>query len=177
MNGYPASPNSSCSQCSQQGGDAAYSSATGPVFPQGGFPTQPMSPGYSPFLAPTPSASQPQASSSAQAGVSSQPSPFEAVPAAPAAPSTSPSGSLAPITPFNPPVPVTTESLMYINGYMRTLIGKKVTVDFLIGTNTLVDKTGTLLAVGANYIILNEVETDDNLVCDFYNIKFVHVYL
>ena len=37
------------------------------------------------------------------------------------------------------------QSLQYMNAFLRTQIGKKVTVDFLIGTNTLVDRTGTLL--------------------------------
>ena len=49
-------------------------------------------------------------------------------------------------------------------------------VQFLVGTNTLVDKMGILLAVGINYILINETETDDILACDFYNIKFVKFY-
>lgn len=84
--------------------------------------------------------------------------------------------STMPITPLTQPVPVTTESIQFINGYLRTQIGRKVTVDFLIGTNTLVDRTGTLLGVGANYILINELETDDITVCDFYTIKFVRIY-
>jgi len=87
-----------------------------------------------------------------------------------------PSQDLTPIVPWNQPVPVTTESLMYMNGFMRTQIGRRVTVEFLIGTNTLVDKTGTLLAVGANYILINEYESDDILLCDFYSIKFMKFY-
>jgi len=83
---------------------------------------------------------------------------------------------LTPIVPWNQPVPVTTESLQYMNGFMRTQIGRRVRVEFLIGTNTLTDRTGTLLAVGANYILINEVETDDILLCDFYSIKFVKFY-
>ena len=82
----------------------------------------------------------------------------------------------APIVPWNQPMPVTTESLQYMNGFMRTQIGRNVTVQFLIGTNTLVDRTGTLLAVGANYILINELETDDILLCDFYSIKFMKFY-
>lgn len=85
-------------------------------------------------------------------------------------------GPLTPLTPFNQPMPVTVTSMQYINGFLRTMIGRKVTIDFLIGTNTLTDKTGTLLGVGANYILLNEIETDDVLVCDFYTIKFVRIY-
>lgn len=83
---------------------------------------------------------------------------------------------MAPITPFNQPIPVTTETTLYINGFLRTMIGRKVTVEFLIGTNTFTDRTGTLLAVGADYIVINEVETDDILICDFFSIKFVKVY-
>jgi hypothetical protein len=83
---------------------------------------------------------------------------------------------VTPIFPWNQPMPVTTESLQFMNGFMRTQIGRRVTIDFLIGTNTLVDKTGTLLAVGANYILINEVETDDILLCDFYSMKFVKFY-
>jgi hypothetical protein len=82
----------------------------------------------------------------------------------------------SPITALNQPAPVTTQSMQYINGFLRTMVGRKVTVDFLIGTTSLIDKTGTLLGVGANYILINEIETDDLLVCDFYSIKFVRVY-
>jgi hypothetical protein len=87
-----------------------------------------------------------------------------------------PSQDLAPITPWNQPIPVTTESLQYMNGFMRTQIGRRVTIEFLIGTNTLVDKTGTLLAVGANYVLINEIESDDILLADFYSIKFIKFY-
>lgn len=71
---------------------------------------------------------------------------------------------------------VTAESLQYLNGFLRTQIGRPVLVDFLIGTNTLVDKSGTLLGVGINYILIREAETDDLLACDFYNIKFIKFY-
>lgn len=87
-----------------------------------------------------------------------------------------PSQDLTPIFPWNQPMPVTTESIQYMNGFMRTQIGRRVTIEFLIGTNTLTDKTGTLLAVGANYILINEVESDDILLCDFYSMKFIKFY-
>ena len=85
-------------------------------------------------------------------------------------------GSFSPITDLSQPMPITTESLQYLNGFMRTQIGRRVQVQFLLGTNTLTDRTGTLLGVGANYILINESDTDDLLACDFYNIKFVRVY-
>lgn len=85
-------------------------------------------------------------------------------------------GQLAPITDVTQPQPMTTDSLQYLNGFLRTQIGRRVRVDFLLGTNTLTDRTGTLLGVGANYILLREANSDDLLVCDFYNIKFVTVF-
>ena len=82
----------------------------------------------------------------------------------------------SPLTDLNQPMPMTAESLQYLNGFIRTQIGRRVQVQFLIGTNTITDRTGTLVGVGANYILLNEVETDDLLACDFYNIKFIRFY-
>lgn len=91
-------------------------------------------------------------------------------------PQSSPSSELQPITPTTQPAPITAESLQYMNGFLRTQIGRIVQVQFLIGTNTIVERMGLLLAVGANYILLNEIETDDILICDFYNIKFIRFY-
>lgn len=81
-----------------------------------------------------------------------------------------------PITDLTQPMPMTTESLQYLNGFLRTQIGRRVRVEFLLGTNTLTDRTGTLLGVGANYILINESDSDDLLACDFYNIKFIRFY-
>lgn len=77
---------------------------------------------------------------------------------------------------ISPVPPLNITSLQFLNGALRTQIGKKVNVSFLIGTNTVTDRTGTLLGVGANYIVINETDTDDILFCDFYTIKFVRVY-
>lgn len=66
--------------------------------------------------------------------------------------------------------------VLYTQGYLRTQIGRRVKVEFLIGTNMLVDREGTLVDVGISYIIINEVETDDLLLCDIYSIKFVRFY-
>ncbi len=88
-----------------------------------------------------------------------------------------PSGSgQQPIMDLTQPMPVTPESLQYLNGFLRTQIGRKVHVEFLVGANTLTDRSGILVAVGANYILLNELETDDLLACDYYNIKFIRFY-
>jgi hypothetical protein len=64
----------------------------------------------------------------------------------------------------------------YTQGWLRTQIGKRVKIEFLIGTNMLIDREGTLTDVGISYVIINEVETDDLLLCDIYSIKFVRVY-
>lgn len=83
---------------------------------------------------------------------------------------------LLPITPSTEPASMTLESVQYLNGALRTQIGRRVTISFLIGTNTFVDRTGTLLGVGSNYVIINEEDTDDITFCDYYTIKFVKVY-
>ena len=71
----------------------------------------------------------------------------------------------------------TPESLQYLNGFLRTQIGKLMEVEFLVGTNTTVIKRGYLTAVGANYLILQDVNSRQMTVCDFYNIKFATFYL
>jgi len=73
-------------------------------------------------------------------------------------------------------IPITAESLQYLNGFLRTQIGRRVKAEFLIGTNTFMDKEGILIGVGVNYILINETDTDDITACDFYNIKFIKIY-
>ncbi len=81
------------------------------------------------------------------------------------------------IEPSNQPQSEMLYNNEYLNAILQKFIGQKVQIEFLIGTNTLLDRTGFLLEVGANYLIINELETDDLLVCDFYSVKFVRVYL
>lgn len=83
---------------------------------------------------------------------------------------------LTPITPTTEPQAITLESIEYLNGYLRTKIGQKVRVEFLIGTGTLVDKFGELVSVGANYITIRQAETGNLVACDFYSIKFISFY-
>ncbi|MHB1391879.1 MAG: hypothetical protein ACYCYE_02190 [Clostridia bacterium] len=66
--------------------------------------------------------------------------------------------------------------IQYTQGYLKTQIGRRVKIEFLIGTNMLIDREGTLIDVGISYIIIREVETDDLLLCDIYSIKFVRFY-
>jgi hypothetical protein len=85
-------------------------------------------------------------------------------------------GASMPMTEINQAQPISTEGTQYMNGFLRTQIGNRISVEFLIGTNTYLTKSGKLLAVGANYIILQESLSDDLLVCDFFTIKFVTIY-
>ncbi len=80
------------------------------------------------------------------------------------------------ITDFSNPFPVTAESIQYLNGFIRTQIGRRITVTFLVGSNLIEEKSGFLLGVGANYILINELDTNDLTACDFYNIKFIRFY-
>lgn len=80
------------------------------------------------------------------------------------------------ITDFSMPYKITAESIQYLNGFIRTQIGRRVEVEFLIGSNSTAVKEGYLLGVGANYILLNESYTNDLLACDFYNIKFIKFF-
>jgi hypothetical protein len=76
------------------------------------------------------------------------------------------------------PVPSTVQSTMYTPGFLTTQIGKLMRVEFLIGTNgPLIDRVGTLIAVGASYILLRPTGSDDLLLCDIYSIKFVTILL
>lgn len=86
------------------------------------------------------------------------------------------SQELAPITEYNQPFPVTGESIQYLNGFMRTQIGRRIELQMLVGSDTLVTKEGFLLGIGANYILINEIGTNDLTSCDFYNIKFVRYF-
>ena len=48
-------------------------------------------------------------------------------------------------------------------------------VEFLIGTNNLTDRIGVLEDVGASYILLRSVESNNLIYCDIYSIKFVTI--
>jgi hypothetical protein len=82
----------------------------------------------------------------------------------------------APVSDTMGPAPETVESIAYTQGYLRKHIGERVKVEFLIGTNMLIDREGTLVDVGASYIVIQEAETDDLLLADMYSIKFVRFY-
>lgn len=74
-------------------------------------------------------------------------------------------------------VPQTVESTYFIPGFLRTQIGRRVRVEFLIGTNGTTDRTGILIGVGASYILLRDPNEDNIIMADLYSIKFVTILL
>lgn len=64
---------------------------------------------------------------------------------------------------------------IYTPAFLREQIGKLMRVEFLIGTNNLVDRIGILEDVGASYILLRSVENDSLVYCDIYSIKFITI--
>ena len=64
---------------------------------------------------------------------------------------------------------------IYTPAFLREQIGKLMRVEFLIGTNNLTDRIGILEDVGASYILLRSIESDNLIFCDIYSIKFVTI--
>lgn len=64
---------------------------------------------------------------------------------------------------------------IYTPAFLREQIGKLMRVEFLIGTNNLTDRIGVLEDVGASYILLRSVESDNLIYCDIYAIKFITI--
>lgn len=100
-------------------------------------------------------------------------------------------GAPAPMQPINqatpiidnPPSPFTqapgspTElDKEYTQGYLKTQIGKRVKIFFLIGTNIVQDRDGILADVGISYLVLREPQTNNLILCDIYSVKFVTIY-
>jgi hypothetical protein len=81
-----------------------------------------------------------------------------------------------PLVPSATQAPETATNPYYLSGYLKNYLGKNMMVQFLIGENSLVDKTGRLIDVGANFIVLQPVGSDDMLMGDLYAIKFVTIY-
>lgn len=64
---------------------------------------------------------------------------------------------------------------IYTPAFLREQIGKLMRVEFLIGTNNMVDRIGILEEVGASYILLRSFENDSLVYCDIYSIKFITI--
>ena len=72
-------------------------------------------------------------------------------------------------------MPEVLTNAIYTPAFLRTQIGKLMRVEFLIGTNNLVDRIGILQDVGASYILLRSFENDSLVYCDIYSIKFITI--
>ena len=64
---------------------------------------------------------------------------------------------------------------IYNPGFLRTQIGKLMRIEFLIGTNNMVDRVGFLEEVGTSYILLRSFEGDTMIYADLYAIKFITI--
>ncbi|KRQ87388.1 hypothetical protein ABG79_00726 [Caloramator mitchellensis] len=70
----------------------------------------------------------------------------------------------------------TLKDIAYTQAWLRTQVGKRVKIEFLIGTQMWIDKEGTLLEVGISYVVLRESSTNHKVMCDLYSIRFVTVF-
>ena len=76
---------------------------------------------------------------------------------------------------INANTPEILTNAIYTPAFLREQIGKLMRVEFLIGTNNLVDRIGILQDVGASYILLRSLESDSLVYCDIYAIKFITI--
>lgn len=72
-------------------------------------------------------------------------------------------------------IPEILKNNIYTPAFLREQIGRLMRVEFLIGTNNMVDRIGVLQDVGASYILLRSVENDSLIYCDIYSIKFITI--
>ena len=94
------------------------------------------------------------------------------------------SGSQSPSfnVPSHPMVPpeyeqtIDYDSIQYMNGFLRTQIGRYVRVEQLIGSGNTEERFGFLVGVGNNYLLLQDISNGNILVVDFYSVKFVYIY-
>ena len=68
------------------------------------------------------------------------------------------------------------DSVQYMNGFLRTQIGRSVMVQQLIGSGNTVDRYGFLVGVGNNYLLLQDITNGNILLIDFYTVKYVYIY-
>ena len=64
---------------------------------------------------------------------------------------------------------------IYTPAFLRGQIGKLMQIEFLIGTNNMVDRIGFLEDVGASYVLLRSFEGDSLIYADIYAIKFITI--
>ena len=64
----------------------------------------------------------------------------------------------------------------HLPGFLITQLNKLVRIEFLLGTQTYTERTGILLDVGADFVILSEFGSSNKIVCDLQSIKFVSIF-
>lgn len=67
-------------------------------------------------------------------------------------------------------------SVQYMNGILRTQIGRYVRIKYLTGSDIMEDYVGFLIGVGINYVILQNYSDNNIQILDFYGIKSVYVF-
>lgn len=63
---------------------------------------------------------------------------------------------------------------VFLPGYLKTQIGKTVRVESLIG-GCLERRVGTLIQVGADYIVLKLYQSCSTMICEASSIKYITV--
>jgi hypothetical protein len=64
-----------------------------------------------------------------------------------------------------------------IQQFLADNLGEFVVVEFLVGTQSLVQKSGILYAVGSSVLTLYEEMSQTFITCDIFSVKFVTFYL
>ncbi len=94
------------------------------------------------------------------------------------------SGQQTPIfaVPSSPLVPpeyeqtIDYDSIQYMNGFLRTQIGRYMRVEQMIGSDSTEDRYGFLVGVGNNYVLLQDISNGNVAIVDLYTIKYVYMY-
>ena len=76
---------------------------------------------------------------------------------------------------INTPTPPDLEGSL--QQFLADNLGEYVVVEFLIGTQTLVQKAGILYAVGTSVMTLYQELSQTFITCDLFSVKFVTFYL
>lgn len=72
--------------------------------------------------------------------------------------------------------PETLTNTDFFPAYLKKFIGHWVRLDFFMG-NTIEQRVGQLLEVGASYVLIKLLEPQTIMMCDLYSIKFVTIIL
>lgn len=68
------------------------------------------------------------------------------------------------------------DSVQYMNGFLRTQIGRAMRVEQMIGSDSTEDRYGFLVGVGNNYLLLQDITNGNVAIVDLYTVKYVYMY-